>query len=163
MSRRHTSIWNWVRLSSLIAASLLAGLRSPIFSQDFQPVQTSSNDEIPLQVIVVRTPEEAQSLVEQLKKGADFTKLAKEKSVDPTSDSNGYMGRLSPTSLRSELRDALKGVGPGQITPIVHLPSGYAILKVMDTNASSGSRNPDPAQNFACNSECKIPTFQSVL
>jgi len=123
-----------------------------MFSQDPQPTQNSNSNEIPLQVIVVRTPEEAQLLTDQLRKGADFTQLAREKSIDPTSNSDGYMGRLSPTTLRSELRDALRGIGPGQITPIVHLPSGYAILKVMETAAEPGAKNPDPAQNFALES-----------
>lgn len=152
MSEGHARFWNWARLASLIGVSFLAGSWSPMFPQDTRPTQNSSSDEIPLQVIVVRTPEEAQLLVEQLEKGADFTKLAKEKSIDPTSDSDGYMGRLSPTALRSELRDALKGIGPGQITPIVHLPSGYAILKVMATDAGPGAKNPDPAQSFALES-----------
>src|SRR5271154_5644362 len=135
MSVGRVKFWNWARLVSLIAASLLAGPWFPMFSQDPQPTQNSNSNEIPLQVIVVRTPEEAQLLTDQLRKGADFTQLAREKSIDPTSNSDGYMGRLSPTTLRSELRDALRGIGPGQITPIVHLPSGYAILKVMETAA----------------------------
>jgi tetratricopeptide (TPR) repeat protein len=141
-----------VRLVGLLAGSLLAGQWSPLSSQDPQSTPNVSGNEIPLQVIVVRTPEEAQQVIEQLKKGADFTQLAKEKSVDPTADAGGYMGKLSPAALRSELRDALKSVGPGEVTPVVHLPSGYTILKVMGPAAKPEVKATDPARNFALES-----------
>lgn len=41
------------------------------------------------------------------------------------------MGEVDPGTLRPEIGNALKGLSPGQITPIVHLPSGYAILKIL--------------------------------
>ena len=80
-----------------------------------------SSQEIPLQVIVVRSAEEAEQILDRLKKGQDFSQLAEEKSIDPTSDAGGYMGKLSPSALRAELRDALKGLGPGQLTNVVQI------------------------------------------
>jgi len=61
--------------------------------------------------------------------------LAKEKSTDSTLDTGGYMGKLDPASLRPELRNALAGIARGQITSVIQIPSGYAILKVV-TEAS---------------------------
>src|SRR5690349_5505098 len=87
--------------------------------------------EIALQVIVVNTSEQASRILARLKAGYDFASLAKEKSIDPTADSGGYMGRMDPASLRPELRDAIAGVEPGQISPVARIPSGYAILKVL--------------------------------
>jgi parvulin-like peptidyl-prolyl isomerase len=46
------------------------------------------------------------------------------------------MGKVDPATLRSELRDALKGLGPGQTTGIIKLPSGYAIVKVLGSSDS---------------------------
>jgi parvulin-like peptidyl-prolyl isomerase len=66
-----------------------------------------------LQVIVVRSPEDAQEVLDWLEKWEDFARLAKEKSIDPTAEVGGYMGALSPVALRAELRDALAGVRPG--------------------------------------------------
>ena len=84
-----------------------------------------------MQVIVVSTPELAGQVLEKLKAGSDFATLAKEKSIDPTADTGGFTGRMDPAALRPELRDALKGVAPGQLSPITRIPSGYAILRVL--------------------------------
>ncbi|MGH9528350.1 MAG: FG-GAP-like repeat-containing protein, partial [Terriglobales bacterium] len=62
-----------------------------------------------------------------------------------TSNNGGYMGAIDPATLRSELRDALKGIAPGQITTPVKIPSGYAILKVLPSNQSSKSATGNPA------------------
>jgi FG-GAP-like repeat/ASPIC and UnbV/PPIC-type PPIASE domain len=113
------------------------------------PTNTQSLVEIPLELIVVGSLEEAQHILDRLKKGEDFAHLAREKSIDPTAESSGFMGKLDPRDLRAELRDALRGVGPGQITPIVHIPSGYAILKVMEQTVGGGSDSQDPARAFA--------------
>jgi tetratricopeptide (TPR) repeat protein len=145
----HARVRNWALVVCLTAWPLIAGSCSPLFSQNTRPPQNTGVEEIPLQVIVVRTLEEAQEVIEQLKKGADFTQLAKETSIDPTAVDGGYIGRLSPTALRGELRDALKGVGPGQITPTVHLPAGYTILRVMETATGKGEKDADPARSLS--------------
>jgi tetratricopeptide (TPR) repeat protein len=99
-----------------------------------------------LQVIVVRSAEEAQQVLDRLKKGEAFAQLAREKSIDPSAEAGGYMGVLDPLTLRAELRDALAGLQPGQITGVIRLPSGYAILKVVAGEASSASKAADPAR-----------------
>src|SRR2546430_393474 len=47
------------------------------------------------------------------------------------------MGRLDPASLRPELRDALQGLSPGQLTGVIKIPSGYAILQIMPEEQST--------------------------
>jgi tetratricopeptide (TPR) repeat protein len=128
--------------------NMVALFCSPVFSQTSRPTPGTPANEISLQVIVVRSQDEAQDVLNRLGKGEDFSLLAKEKSIDPTAMSGGFMGKFAPRSLRTELRDALKGVSSGQITPIVHIPSGYAILKVMKQDAAA-SPPADPARNFA--------------
>lgn len=86
---------------------------------------------IPVRLIVVNSAEDAQAIVDRLKTGADFGVLAREESVDPTSTDGGFLGRIDPASLRAELRDGLRGVEPGQLSKIVRLPRGYAILQVL--------------------------------
>jgi len=87
--------------------------------------------EIPVSIIVAGSPEEAQRVLEQLRRGEDFASLAKSKSLDPSASEGGYLGKVDPGNLRTELRDAVKGLTPGQISGIVRIPSGYAILKVL--------------------------------
>jgi tetratricopeptide (TPR) repeat protein len=89
---------------------------------------------VPLRIIVVNTANQARQILDQLIKGEDFAVLAKEKSTDPTADSGGYMGTVDPATLRSELKEALTGVGREQLSAIAHIPEGYAILKVLSSS-----------------------------
>lgn len=89
---------------------------------------------------------QAESILQRLKKGEDFAAIAKEISIDPTSSDGGYMGLLDPSSLRQELRDALKGVNPGQTTGVIRLPSGYAVLKVLLPSETAALQNTSPAR-----------------
>jgi len=83
---------------------------------------------------VVSSAAEAKDIHDRLDRGEDFAVLAKEKSNDPTADSGGYMWTMDPSMLRAELKSALSGVAPGHITPVAHIPEGYAILKVLSPN-----------------------------
>src|ERR1700683_2177485 len=58
-----------------------------------------------VRLIVVNSAEDAQAIENRLKAGADFAVLAREASVDPTSASGGFLGKIDPASLRDELRD----------------------------------------------------------
>jgi PPIC-type peptidyl-prolyl cis-trans isomerase-like protein len=138
------------RLCGLVLAVLRTGVFGPqLRSQTSPPVQNAPSNEVPLQVIMVRSPEEAQAVMEQRKKGANFSNLAQEKSIDPTAQAGGFMGKFAPNSLRGELRDAIQGLGPGQFTSPVHIPSGYAIVKIMEEESSRVAKDADPARNFA--------------
>ena len=61
-----------------------------------------------LRIIVVDSSTKADHLLQRLKAGEDFATLARELSIDPTASDGGYMGRVDPSTLRSELRNALK-------------------------------------------------------
>jgi hypothetical protein len=82
-------------------------------------------------IIVLPTKADAEAVLKQLKTGTDFSVLAKEKSIDATASDGGYMGKQDPGQLLPEIREALRGHGVGQLTDVVHLPSGFAILKVL--------------------------------
>jgi tetratricopeptide (TPR) repeat protein len=103
-------------------------------------------DTIDLRIIVVDSAAKANGLVQRLKKGEDFAALARELSVDPTASDGGYMGKVDPSSLRSELRDAIRDIAQGQISQVVHLPSGFAILKVVPSTDTAALQNTSPAR-----------------
>ena len=92
-----------------------------------------------IQIIVVASETQAKDVLEQLRKGADFSTLAREKSIDPTADYGGSLGSLDPATLRSELRDALAAAGPGNFAGPVKVPTGYAILRAVGGSAASGA------------------------
>ena len=55
------------------------------------------------------TAAEADKALAELKSGADFAVLARLNSTDPTAGEGGLMGVIDPSTLRPELRDALRG------------------------------------------------------
>jgi len=116
---------------------------SPLCGQTSPPSPNANPAPIPLRIIVVSSLTQAQQVLDRLKKGEDFAVLAKEKSIDATASSGGYMGPIAPAMLRTELKDAVAGVAPGQLSSIAHIPEGYAILKVLpaDTVAEMESSN----------------------
>ena len=105
--------------------------------------------EISLRIIVVDSASEAERILQRVNQGDDFAVLAKEKSTDSTADAGGFMGKVDPASLRSELRNALVGLAPGQITPVLRIPSGYAILKVVSDASISETETASRARRTA--------------
>jgi len=123
---------------ALVLAALAVSCLPQLLSQTFPPPSSTTSDEITLRIIVVSSPEKAQHILDRLQKGEDFAALAKQESIDSTADGGGSMGKVSLSILRPELRDALQRVGPGQFSPVVQVPAGYAILEVVqDTGADN--------------------------
>ena len=105
---------------------------APSLVSQTSPTQSSAPPgQVALAIIVVSSQEKATRILDQLKQGQDFAKLAKQESIDSTAEEGGFMGRVKLSMLRPELRDALQGVGVGQTSPVVHTPLGYAVLKVV--------------------------------
>ena len=113
--------------------------------------QASPGQTVGLRILVVDSPAEAQKAMQRLQAGEEFGAVAKQVSTDITAPDGGYMGQVDPGTLRSELRDALQGVAVGQVTAITHVPSGYAILKVLPVVESSALKTVTPAQSVAVN------------
>ncbi|MGC2163062.1 MAG: FG-GAP-like repeat-containing protein [Silvibacterium sp.] len=101
--------------------------------------QSPPNIQINIQIIVVDTRAAAERIHDQLEKGADFSATAKAQSLDPTAASGGYLGATDVNTLRPELQEALKAVPPGQITSVVKIPTGYAILRIVPQQAEPSS------------------------
>lgn len=83
--------------------------------------------------ILVDTKEEAEEILKQLKDGADFAELAKEKSKDPGSGAKGgdldYFGK---GEMMPEFEEAAFKTPVGELSAIVKTDYGYHIIKVVD-------------------------------
>ena len=90
----------------------------------------------PLQIIVVPEQAEAEEIMRLLKGGESFGALATHYSTDPSRAVNGYIGRMNLSTMRRELRAAVKHLHPGQATGIVETPTGHMILKVISEEAA---------------------------
>jgi tetratricopeptide (TPR) repeat protein len=134
----------------LLGSRIVAGLSvvALLYGSIAVPVKAQSGGlqrpagEVDLGIIVTPTMEDAETVLKQLGAGMNFSVLAKEKSIDATAADGGYMGKLDPAKLRGELRDALQGHGVGQLTDVVKLPSGFAVLKVLATAPATQDLNP---------------------
>jgi tetratricopeptide (TPR) repeat protein len=130
------------------------------------PVQSaaqSSTQETPeIRIIVVESQSEAQQIVKRLQAGEDFATLAREKSIDPSSSNGGSLGRLDPAGLRTELRDAVRGAGKGQLAGPVKISTGFAILKVEDSGAAAASTPPAPTTGAAQGGAAVATTGQGM-
>ncbi len=83
-------------------------------------------------IIQTKTEADAQAILDQLKNGADFAALAKEKSVDPISRRNGGdMGWLEPSTTPDELKDA-KLTSKGQLSGVVKSSVGFLVVRLDD-------------------------------
>jgi parvulin-like peptidyl-prolyl isomerase len=84
--------------------------------------------------ILVDTPEEAESILAQLQRGADFATLAKAYSQDAsTKESGGDLGFFPRGILMApEVEEAAFGMEPGQFSDVVTSSLGYHILQVIE-------------------------------
>ena len=85
--------------------------------------------------ILVKDEADAQNIISQLNKGANFEKLAKEKSVDQGSAARGGdLGWAAPANYIKPFSDAMTALNKGQVTKTpVKSPFGYHIIKLVDT------------------------------
>jgi parvulin-like peptidyl-prolyl isomerase len=80
--------------------------------------------------ILVKTEEEANTLLQQLKEGIiDFSELAKEKSTDSSASSGGDLGFFARGQMVKEFEDAAFSLKPGEISGVVQTQFGYHIIK----------------------------------
>ena len=84
-----------------------------------------------IRIIVVDSPKRAAEILNALNRGEDFATLAKRNSTDPSADMGGDLGAMRAEDLRAELRDASQSLRPGQVSPVIKIPTGYAILQVL--------------------------------
>ncbi|URQ61783.1 peptidylprolyl isomerase [Pantoea alhagi] len=83
-------------------------------------------------IIQTKSEADAQAILEQLKKGADFATLAKEKSADPISArKGGDMGWLEPSTTPDELKEA-NLTSKGQLSGVVKSSVGFLIVRLDD-------------------------------
>src|SRR5208282_2757761 len=81
-------------LSIALVATVIFSTTLPAQFSNRPPEAVTDLHRVPLQIIVVRSPEEAQEVMARLRKGASFALLAQERSIDPTGAAGGYMGSI---------------------------------------------------------------------
>lgn len=97
--------------------------------------QYNSPEQLMISHILVEKQEDADKILADLKGGADFAAVAKEKSTDPGSKDNGgslgsFIGRGQ--GLDQAFEDAAFKLNKGEMSGVVQSSFGFHIIKVMD-------------------------------
>lgn len=79
--------------------------------------------------ILVRTREEAEEVLREIKAGTDFRQLARKRSLDPSASKGGDLGYFGKGELLKEFEDAVLKLKPGEVSDVVKTRLGYHIIK----------------------------------
>ena len=91
--------------------------------------------EADLAMIMLNSEEDATAIKAELDNGADFTALAKEKSVDPrTKDKGGEMGVMDLKQMPPSIKTPVEAANNGDIIGPIDLMGNFALFKVNSIN-----------------------------
>jgi len=94
--------------------------------------QVANEEEVRARHILVPTEDEAKAILAQLKNGADFATLAKEKSKDPGAAEGGDLGYFTKEQMVPEFAAVAFKLDKGQVSDPVKTQFGWHIIKVED-------------------------------
>src|SRR5271167_3935015 len=92
--------------------------------------QISGEQEVHARHILVESEDEAKAIVAELKKGADFATLAKQKSKDPGAAEGGDLGYFTKDQMVPEFSAVAFALEPGKISDPVKSQFGWHVIKV---------------------------------
>lgn len=82
--------------------------------------------------------EKAHSLA---KSGEDFKDLARQFSDLPSKADGGDIGTFELDDMAADMRDAVAGLQPGEISKIIETPAGFQFFKLLSGSGSDGESN----------------------
>src|SRR5690349_17427711 len=125
--------------------SLCLALVSAIVSNSHaQTTQAGSNsaNSVTLGIIVVSSRPDAERVLRRLQQGETFASLAKKLSIDTTAEAGGSMGTVDFSSLNPQIRDAVQDLHPGELSRVIRVPLGFAIVKLIDRGPAADVPRP---------------------
>jgi peptidyl-prolyl cis-trans isomerase C len=85
--------------------------------------------------IALRTPEEAKSVLDQLRAGSAFDKVARQSGTSPDARSGGDLGWFSKGTMPKVFDDTCFSLGNNKLSGVVASPYGYHVFKVLGRRA----------------------------
>jgi hypothetical protein len=129
--------------------ALIIAALAPVFPQQPAPqapgAEATARGRISFRIIVVETADAARQVLQRLNSGENFVALAQRLSVDPSGRNGGLVGPVPSSDLRPQLRSVVEGLAVGELSEVVPLPTGFAILKrVAVEEATAGNSSAPP-------------------
>lgn len=90
----------------------------------------NSGDQVRASHILVKSENEAQDILGQIKKGANFEALAKKNSVDSAGAKGGDLGWFGKGSMIPEFEKVVFSLKEGELSGVVKTQFGYHIIKL---------------------------------
>ena len=136
--RRQTLMRNKLLMGFLLQAHAKSAATDEemhkVYDEAVKPM--GAQEEVHARHILVESEDEAKALAAQIKDGADFAALAKEKSKDPGSgQEGGDLGYFAKGSMVPEFAEVAFKMYPGQVSNPVKTQFGWHIIKVEDRRA----------------------------
>lgn len=129
-----------------------AGIKShiKITDEDLKTAWETFHPEVEAQLIQVATEDEAKEIAKQLADGGDFTKIAKEKSLDTTTKEDGGKIKFSSetTTVPAAVREAAFKLKNGAVSEPIEgtdstgYQSAFYIVKMVKTQAKGNDMKP---------------------
>jgi len=112
--------------------------------------------------ILVNTKTEAMEVISRLRNGADFSKLAKNKSTGPSGKNGGDLGYFGPGQMVLPFSKAAFKLNKGEFTnEPVKTQFGYHVIKVEDRRVSGKTTFAEASKNIRANLQEKI--FKRII
>ncbi|OHE60280.1 MAG: hypothetical protein A2Z47_03890 [Thermodesulfovibrio sp. RBG_19FT_COMBO_42_12] len=85
-----------------------------------------------IQQITVKTMDDAQDILNSLQKGADFSWLAKNRSINSAAPEGEDIGWLTKAEMPEPVKKIIETLKPGDVSPVLKLDSLYGIIQLLD-------------------------------
>jgi peptidyl-prolyl cis-trans isomerase SurA len=118
-----------VRLSEILVSTAPQPQAKPDNSENGQTAEASEAAD---QQRVAEAQAKANSVLDQIKKGAKFDEMAKNNSDGPTASQGGDLGYFKRGTLAKELEDKTFAMKPGAVSDVIQTKQGFVILMVTE-------------------------------
>jgi len=95
----------------------------------FKRLKREKKDRVRCAHILLRTEKEANAVLERLKKGETFSKIAKKVSTCPSGKKGGDLGSFGRGQMVKEFEEVAFTLNTGETSPVVKTQFGYHIIK----------------------------------
>ncbi|MCB2191417.1 MAG: SurA N-terminal domain-containing protein [Deltaproteobacteria bacterium] len=76
--------------------------------------------------------QKAENILQKIKGGEEFSKLAQQYSQGPGAERGGRLGPVKANDLLPSMRQALGEMKPGQVSEVLQIPQGFVIMKLLE-------------------------------